>query len=229
MRSKEILNKEVVSIKEGNSLGRIRMPVIDGIHQRIIGFIVDDREWYLETKIVLFPSVRGMQQEVVTVDDDSSIVPVRNMYKIHPYLKDNIQLIAIKIFSEAGRLLGEVEDFVFNHQTGKIESYLVLGSFMSINWKDVYSVGKGMLIVKDDLSPETADSANIDLNTVDLNSLFEQRQVSFLLGKMLSRDMRDDNGDLILPAGSIINEASIDKIKMLGKFTELLMSVEAEE
>ena len=229
MRSKEILYKEVVSIKEGNSLGRIRVPVIDGTHQRIIGFIVDDREWYLETKIVLFPSVRGMQQEVVTVDDDSSIVPVRNMYKIHPYLKDNIQLIGIKIFSEAGRLLGEVEDFIFNHQTGKIESYLVNGTFMSISWKDVYSVGKGMLIVKDDISEHAEEANEIDLNTIDLNSLFEQRQVSFLLGKLLSRDMRDDNGDVILPAGSIINEVSIEKVKMLGKFTELLMSVEAEE
>lgn len=229
MKSKEVLFKEVVSIKEGNSLGRIRTPVVDGARQRIIGFIVDDQQWYLETKIVLFASIRGMQQEVVTVDDDSSIVPVKTMYKIHPYLKDNVQLVGIKIFSEAGRLLGEIEDFVFNHQTGKIETYLIRDNFMSIGWKDVYSIGKGMLIVKDGLDLKEVPGPASELNEIDLNSLFEQRQVSFLLGKCLSRDMRDDNGDVILPAGSIIDDTSIDQMKMMGKFTELLMSVEAED
>jgi len=229
MKSKEVAHKEVVSIKEGNSLGRIRTPVVDGARQRIIGFIVDDQKWYLETKIVRFATMRGMRQEVVTVDDDSSIVPVKNLYKIHPYLKDNIQLVGIKIFSEAGRLLGEVDDFIFNHQTGKIESYLIRNNFMSIGWKNVYSVGKEMLIVKDGLDLQEIPDAAGEISDVDLNSLFEQRQVSFLLGKILSRDMRDDNGDVILPAGSIIDDTSIGRMKTLGKFTELLMSVEAEE
>ena len=222
------MRKEVVSIKEGDSLGRIRCPVIDSVHQRVIGFIIDDREWYLETKIVLFHSIRGMQEEVVTVDDDSSIIPVRTMYKIHPYLKDNVQLMGIKIFSESGKLLGEVEDFVFNPQTGKIEMYEVRGETYSIHWKNVFSLGNDMLIVKEQFS-EKVDRVSEDLAPVDLGSLFERRQISFLLGKVLARDMRDDDGNLVLPTGTVIDQQTISRIKGLGRFSELLMSVEAEE
>ncbi|MCM8773849.1 MAG: PRC-barrel domain-containing protein [Candidatus Omnitrophica bacterium] len=229
MRSKEIIGKEVVSVKEGKRLGRLRSAVIDGANQRVVGFIVDDEEWFLETKIILFYSIRGMEDELVTVDDSSSVVWVKHMDKIQPYLRENIQLINMKIISTTGKFIGKIEDFIFNNQTGKIETYIVEGKDIVIDWKDVVSLSREMLIVKGELFNGDVRSNIVELNEVTLNSLFEKRQEKFLLGKYLIRDIRDEEGNLIVSSGELVDEALIRKIRSLGKFTELLMSVEEEE
>ncbi|MCM8756578.1 MAG: PRC-barrel domain-containing protein [Candidatus Omnitrophica bacterium] len=229
MRSKEIIGKEVVSVKEGKKLGRLRSAVIDGVNQRVVGFIVDDEEWFLETKIILFYSIRGMEDELVTIDDSSSVICVKHMDKIQPYLRENIQLINMRIISATGKFIGKIEDFIFNNQTGKIETYIVEGKDIVIDWKDVVSLSREMLIVKGELLNGDIRSNIAELNEVTLNSLFEKRQEKFLLGKYLIRDIRDEEGNLIVSTGELVDETLIKKIRSLGKFTELLMSVEEEE
>lgn len=229
MKTKDIIGKKVISVREGDKLGAVRCPVIDGAHQKVIGFVVDDREWFLETKIVLFQSIRGMEDEVITVDDKTAVTPVRDLKKMHPYLEENIQVINMKVISESGKFLGRVEDFSFQVTTGKIESYHVKQSPLSLDGRDVLSMGQDMIIVKEECMVGMPADEPDSLSGVDLSSLFEKRQIEFLLGKVLVRDIYDGQGGMLASAGSIVDSGSIMRIKRAGKFTELLMSVESEE
>ncbi|MBD3264303.1 MAG: hypothetical protein GF375_04290 [Candidatus Omnitrophica bacterium] len=229
MKSKDITGKDVISVKEGNKLGRVRFPVIDSNHQKVIGFIVDDPDWFLETKIVLFQSIRGMEEELVTVDDDSALTAVKRLDTIHSFLRENIQLINMKIISESGKYIGRIDDFDFNHQTGKINFYKIKDSNLIIDGRDTIALGKDMLIVKEEVSTLSGEEHTPSFNEFDLSSVFEKRQADFLLGKRVGRDIRDNEGELIIPAGSMIDENCIRNMRSAGKFTELLMSVESEE
>lgn len=229
MKSKDVIGKKVVSVKEGMKLGQVRWPVLDSLHQKVIGFVVDDRQWFLETKIVLFQSIRGMEDEVITVDDKTALTPVRDLQKIHHHLEENIQLINMKIISESGKFLGRIEDFTFNVQTGKIESYCIKESPLSLDGRDVLSLGQDMLIVKEESVISMTEPISSPLGGFDLNSLFEKRQIDFLLGKVMVRDIRDGQGGVLAAAGEVVDSNAIMRIKRAGKFTELLMSVEGEE
>ncbi|MBD3246373.1 MAG: hypothetical protein GF333_05115 [Candidatus Omnitrophica bacterium] len=229
MKSKEIVGKQVVSIRDGGVLGRIRCPVIDGTHQIIVGFIVDDEEWFLETKVVLFQFIRGLEEEVVTVDDGSVILPVKGLEKIHSYLKENLQLVNTKVITESGKQIGKVEDFLFNSRTGKIEGYKLESKHTVLDWREALALGREMVIVKEETAAEVYQDKAESYSDVDLSALFEKRQVEFLIGKQLMRDVRDEEGEVILGSGSVISRDAIHKVKSMGKFTELLMSVEAEE
>ncbi len=229
MRSRDVIGKKVVSVKEGMRLGQVRWPVVDSVHQKVIGFIVDDRQWFLETKIILFQSIRGMEDELITVDDKSALTAVRDLQKIHHHLEENVQLINMKIISESGKFLGRVEDFSFNVQTGKIEDYHIKESPLSLDGRDVLSLGQDMLIVKEESVISMSEPVASSLSGFDLNSLFEKRQVDFLLGKTMVRDIRDNQGGVLAAAGEVVDSNAIMRIKRAGKFTELLMSVEGEE
>ncbi len=229
MNIDRVINKPVLSIKEGRTLGIIVRPIIDGEHQKVIGFVVEDEYWYLETKIVLFHSIRGFGEEMITVDDESSLVPVKRIENIHPYLHSNIQPFGIKIISESGKDLGEVDSFAFNEQTGRIEEYTVRGSPFAVECRDVISLTRKMLIIKDDSLKGVSGGRIPSFSDLDLSSLFEKRQIEFLMGKRLIRDIIDDSGATVVYAGDVVTDELIKKMKKMGKFTELLMSVEAEE
>jgi len=229
MYSKDMLGKKVVSVRSGKKMGLVRRPVIDADNQKVIGFIVDDREWFLETKILLFQSIRGMAEDIITVDDESSLTPVRDLPRLHDILIRNVQLADMKMISESGKDLGFIDDFSFNPQTGKIETYQGKDNPLSLDGRDVLSLGEEMIIVKEEYSVGVFSRSDKGCSEFDLSSLFERRQVEFLLGKTLIRDIYNDRGEVLIPAGSVIDSPMIMRIKGAGKFNELLMSADSEE
>lgn len=232
MRYKDIVEKEVIGIKAGNKIGRVRSVVVDGNSQKVIGLVIEDSEWFLATKIVLFSYIRGIKSDKITIDDSSSVNLASELKNIHPILRENIQPIGLEIISEIGTLIGKVNDFILNSQTGKIETYLIENKSLTIDWRQVIALSKDMLVIKE-LENNVSDTIAVKpqpmANEIDLNQLFEKRQISFLMGKRLIRDIRSDDGNTIVSAGSVIDQKMVDLIKQSGKFTELSMSVESEE
>lgn len=226
MNSKDIMAKPVVAIRLGKIIGKIRCPIIDAQKQEVIGFIVDDEKWFLETKVILFPLIRGMGKDVVTVEDDSALMSVTNLKKaIQKQLEENIQLFGYKVITETGRLLGYIEEFSFNPRTGKIDAYQIKDNLNFISSQEVISIGKELIIVKESASSIIRPISHTG-DEINLNSIFERRQMEFVLGKRLSRNLETDSGYLIAQEGETISEEIIRRAKEEGKFTELVMSIE---
>ncbi|MEO7993740.1 MAG: hypothetical protein ABI743_05015 [bacterium] len=53
---------------------------------------------------------------------------------------------------------------------------------------------------------------------------FNQRQFAYLLGRRCEREIRGDQGELIVARGQLIDEAAIRQAQSLGKFMELAIS-----
>lgn len=62
-----------------------------------------------------------------------------------------------------------------------------------------------------------------------LSEIFERRQVKYMLGKTVSRDLESDDGALIASRGDIITDDIIARAKGAGKFLELSMNIEIED
>jgi len=74
--------------------------------------------------------------------------------------------------------------------------------------------------VMEEPEPETKES---------LSEIFERRQIKYMLGKKVSRDIETDDGITIASQGDEITQEIIDKAKSAGKFLELSMNIEIEE
>ncbi|MEW6203553.1 MAG: PRC-barrel domain-containing protein [bacterium] len=62
-----------------------------------------------------------------------------------------------------------------------------------------------------------------------LTEIFERRQIKYMLGKKVSRDIEADDGTVIIKQGDTITDNAINKAKKAGKFLELSMNIEIEE
>lgn len=239
MNSKDITAKPVVVIRTGRVAGKIRYPIVDATKQEVVGFIIDDERWYLETKVILFALIRGMNNDVVTVDDDSAVMS-SSLGSLQRQLQENVQIIGHKVITEEGRLLGFVEEFAFNAFTGKIESYKVREAQGSITQQEVLSIGRDLIVIRGSgaaprdyvlRTPAMAATVNtaVEESGFNLNSIFERRQMEFALGKRLLRKIESDEGVVIAREGEIVNRDLIQRAKKQGKFTELVMSLDSQD
>ncbi len=230
MNSRDLIAKPILAIRPGKLIGKVRYPIIDAGKQEVIGFVIDDDKWYMETKVILLPLVRGMGKDVVTVEDEAAVMSVTNLKAIQKQLEENIQLIGHKVITETGRVLGYIEEFSFNPTSGKIDSYKVKGLNTLMSYKDTISIGKELIVTKEQVSnfmELSKEIVNAD-DDYDLNSIFEKRQMEFVMGKRLLRRLETDSGSVIATEGHVVDEATIRKAKRQGKFMELVMSIEPD-
>lgn len=229
MNSRDIITRPVVSLSLGETIGKIRYPILDPLKQQVIGFVVDTEKWFLEPRILLFSLVRGMGNEIVTVENESSLTLISDLLIIQKQLNENVQIIGHKVISESGKVVGYIEEFSFNHLTGSIETYKIKDKDYSVNSQEIICIGKEFVVVKEIVVSRFAGVSNlISVPENNVNSIFERRQIQFILGKKLSRNLEAEGGSLIAQEGEIIDEDIIEKAKSESKFTELVMSIEAD-
>ncbi|MEW5947631.1 MAG: PRC-barrel domain-containing protein [bacterium] len=80
-----------------------------------------------------------------------------------------------------------------------------------------------------EISAEPAEALAEDTAKESLSEIFERRQIKYMLGKKVSRDIESDDGTMIIRAGAAITDDVINKAKKAGKFLELSMNIEIEE
>lgn len=76
---------------------------------------------------------------------------------------------------------------------------------------------------------EAEEAAGADEGKESLSEIFERRQIKYMLGKKVSKDIAADNGSLIVGQGEVISDQVIQAVKATGKFLELSMNIEIEE
>jgi sporulation protein YlmC with PRC-barrel domain len=62
-----------------------------------------------------------------------------------------------------------------------------------------------------------------------LSEIFERRQIKYMLGKRVSKDVYSEDGRLIISQAETITDTVIKLAKASGKFLELSMNIEIEE
>lgn len=63
----------------------------------------------------------------------------------------------------------------------------------------------------------------------NLSDIFEKRQINYMMGKKVSKDVADDSGNTIIAKGTVIDNSVIAAAKGANKFMELSMSIEIED
>ncbi|MHB1419327.1 MAG: PRC-barrel domain-containing protein [Bacillota bacterium] len=153
-KSKKLLTMPVISLEDGQNLGRVRGLVIDTQNLEIAALTIHQRGWFSETRVIPFDRVRNVGEHAITVDKSSSIERASQLPQIAGLIKQSIPLVGARVITEDGTVLGTVEEFIFE-PTGKIHSLEISGSFLenlvkgraSLACSVVSTVGKEAVIV----------------------------------------------------------------------------------
>lgn len=158
-RSKKLHALPVISLNDGEELGKVQGVIIDPEDAKLAALILDYRKgFFKEPRLIPFEQIISFGDYAVTVQDSSSCERVSQSPHLGALFRRSPQILGAKVLTEDGNLLGAVEEFCFDPATGKING-LELGNKLLnnlvhgktiIKGNVITTIGKSAIIVKSD-------------------------------------------------------------------------------
>ncbi|MHB8125473.1 MAG: PRC-barrel domain-containing protein [Desulfitobacteriaceae bacterium] len=245
--SKEILGLRIISVAEGTEVGHISDLVLNPQLGSLDFFIVDQVSDYFGAKIIAFADILALGEFALTIPNSQVIQDVARNTASQELLKQNVRVIGTKVLTKKGQFAGEVQELLFDEETGKIAFCLYANldeEITQINSQQVITYGKELLIIESDsfaklpsnIPENTLDNYNSERNNVNTSNredsvstveeleggfnLFEQRQLQYFLNKQVEKDIILDNGETLF-TGQPITEEMINKITTRSTLMEI--------
>ncbi len=154
--AQQIIGLPVVSIFDGNEIGKVKSVIINASKGTIDFFIIDSGIRSLAGGVIPAERVLGIGEYALTIqqpDDISDIVKIPAAIEL---MQKNITVSGTRVLTKKGSLLGEAGDIYFNDE----ESYNITGvEFVPaksatqsgiIPRSSIITFGKNLLVVQDD-------------------------------------------------------------------------------
>jgi uncharacterized protein YrrD len=258
-QSKEVLGMPIISIMDGKEIGKVKNIVINPEQRGIDFLVVQNDQWEFGIKAIPFKLVEGLGDYAVTIETENAVIDLADIPIANELLSKNIQIKGARVITRKGHYLGQATEYYFNKTTGKIVGCFVelpSGEANIIPEKAILTFGKDILVVVEEADKQlyseiefrkTMDSS--DTKDHDMQEeLFEQLlpqasaaledpnpavdflQLTHVVGKTLSSDLYDLQGELLLEEGETITEEIVEKVKKMGrnKVMELTLKLEDE-
>ncbi|MFZ3101330.1 MAG: PRC-barrel domain-containing protein [Desulfitobacteriaceae bacterium] len=244
--SKEILGSRIISVAEGTELGHIRDFVLNPQQGTLAFFIMDQVSDYFGAKIIAFSDILALGDFALTIPNSQVIQDVARNIEAEELLRQDIRVIGTKVLTEKGQFTGEVQEILFDEETGKIACCLYTNSeeeVTQINSRQVITYGKELLIIESERSAKspsnilekplditkeksiviTSDRKDPISTVEDVEggfNLFEQRQLQYFLNKQVEKDIILDSGETLF-TGQQITQEMINKITTRSTLMEI--------
>ncbi len=134
-KGKDIIGKPVVSYDSGEKTETVVDLIFDQQDNRLLGFLIDEKGWFSNAKVLPLNSVQAIGLDAVIVPSSDAIVSSSQCEVIHKILDRNNILNGTRIMTTDGRDLGTLVDFYFDEKTGIVEGYETSGGLFA----DAYS------------------------------------------------------------------------------------------
>lgn len=253
--SSQVQGLPVLSIQDGKIIGRVKHLILSPQQRTVEYLMVEDEAWYLGFKVLPFKDAQGIGEYAITVSDQSFLAAVSKCPAAVALLERNLQLPGLKVMTKKGRIVGTVNEFFLNENSGEISGCQLVRDGDEnpagiITSKQILTYGQDYLIVEDAIESYLINELQEELETPEiithienndtndaLKALhfekdaddtlkhFEDQQRKFLVGKKLSASIFAANGEVIAEEGEIITDAIIDRAKTNDRFVQLTMNV----
>lgn len=120
LKSKTIYGKPVISLEDGQTLGKAHSLVVD--HRKlVVAAVALERKGLLKDgRVIPYEQVQSIGQHAIIINKTTSIHRVQALPHIAHLLRQGSQLIGAKVITEEGLFLGKVEEFSFAADNGKV-------------------------------------------------------------------------------------------------------------
>lgn len=236
-RTQDIVGLPVFSVVDGRQVGQVKDLVINPEEGRVEYLLVSDGSWYVGARVLPFNKVMGIGDHAVTTESESSITSIAEAAKANDLLKRNVELKGNRLLTDRGDIIGKVTEYQLDENSGIITRLHFQRSEEAaaeeLDAQQVLTYGSDVVVVKylqsapegtpipAETPTETSSSGQAETGELDGAALFKKRQREYLTGKKAIRDLRGQDGQILIAEGTIITEALIDLAEQHNKFVEL--------
>jgi uncharacterized protein YrrD len=118
----------VVSLDDGNQVGKVKSLLLDAAGKRVAGLVLEQRGVLKDIRVIPFEQIISLGEHAITVDKSSRAERPVNLPHLAKLIKEQINLIGTQAITEEGTSLGKVEDYHFDGNTGRITLLVLRGS-----------------------------------------------------------------------------------------------------
>lgn len=156
-RSKKLLTLPVISLNDGEELGKVQGVIVDPEAISLVALILDYRKGiFKEPRIIHFENITSFGDYAVTIKDSGACERASQSPHLGPLFRHPPRILGAKVLTEDGNFLGTVEEFCFDPATGKINGLELSNSFLNtlvrgktlIEGNVITTIGKSAIIVK---------------------------------------------------------------------------------
>lgn len=239
---KEILNLPVVSIQDGEEIAIIKSVMINCESKSVEYLIIekkDNRQIFLEA--IPYSEIIGFGCYAVTVDSSLSVMSFDLLKLDEKQFKKHDDIVAQKIITQLGDYVGVVLGFDFDENSGDINSITYKDNTTQnkkVDRANLLTIGYKLLVIKSQekdyiVKRNRNNSKNYDNQGYEKKSDYQEldnvldEEISLAIGKTISTDLYDYEGNMLLKSGTVISEKDIENIRKIDEnlVYELLSSV----
>lgn len=160
VKAQKYLGKEVIALKDGTYIGKVHSIVINAEAKEITGITIKLKGLLSGKMFIPLYSIQGFGTHSITIKED--------FQPENSKVAEDKEIMEMPVITNSGTLLGKINDFAFDVETGGITQYIlsegvVKDTFQGraiLNASDVFRIGKDVIIVNSDLD---------QLNIMDYN------------------------------------------------------------
>lgn len=155
MNFTEVKGSYVKENKNRKIFGECTDIIVNRYEKRVEGFVVSPKGFFKKDIILPIKAVKSIA-DMILFESVDKIVSDEELNKIEKILKENYTIINKKVITNKGKVLGRVNDVIFDDNTGKLEALILSDGIVSdlnygrkrVNLNIYYSMDEEKIIIK---------------------------------------------------------------------------------
>jgi uncharacterized protein YrrD len=197
-KTQEILGLPIISISDGEEVGKVKSIIINADKGSIDFILVDTGTQILSARVIPTEMVLGIGEYALTIENESSISDIDKISAAIELYQKNILVKGTKVLTKKGRLIGETGDvFVDEDRECNIVglefiSNLTQNKVLIIPRGNVITFGKNLIVVTEDVESVLLDNPE-QLGLEDSVVETEKKSPINLFDERINQTDIDDN------------------------------------
>lgn len=221
--SSKVIGLPLMSVKEGQKVGSVQDIVVDAQKKKVDALVVRGSKNEYDFQQLKISDVIGIGKDYVILQSIENVKSVASESVGVPLL--NIQCIA-----SSGDVLGTVIEFEFDEKAGTINT-LKIDTGNAVKGENILTISNNLLFVQNsNESPVSSvnpmDSEDTAPVVNNANNTLEKEQRDYMIGRVVKNDVKDQNGNIIVSKGTMVNSAIIEKAENAGLTIDLMLELE---
>ena len=238
-KGKSVIGKQILSLADGARLQTVKDVILGANNERVVGLLADEGGFLASSLVVPIEEVSSFGRDAVVVARRESVIPAKEAPGIASIVAGHQSLLGTRVFTETGDDQGKLNDVYFDEPTGRILGFELSGGVFAdaaqgmryVPVEELVRVGPDVAYVH----PETAELLEQQRGGLSAKIAGAPRPThrdragakpeEALLGKRTGRDVEDENGAVVVPAGRRVTNDDIERARAADKLKELTTAV----
>lgn len=239
-KSKAFIGMPIYTLEKGKRLGTVKDVIYDGERSKLIAFTLEEPGLISpERRILPFDKVGSIGRDAIMIEKDDVLIETKDYPEEARQLSQKGTLIGKRVITQSGNILGNITDILIDEDTGKAISFEVSGGVARdigtgrnyVGAPEVVNLGEDAVIVPDNTEvvfteQEPGGLAGAYKTTVSGAYGYTGER---LRGSVVPRDVMDDEGNVVIPRGTVVDDETLELAQSTGLMSRLASTVLGEQ